>query len=157
MPTFRYKLPPKRGRDYEPLPVGRPRPQPDPELQLTGRYRGKKASDLEEVFGRALDKSPKVIWVQYQNLYGAPARNMAGAKTLDFLVYTGVLHLFQIDDEWIHKSASAKAKDRFSDAFIVQKLRTRGAKQVRRIKGNQLREGRKASQEKADKLVEETL
>lgn len=155
--TFRFSLPPRRGRDYEPPLVGRPKPQPDEELRLTGRYRGKKASDLEEVFGRALDGSSKVIWIQYQSLYGAPARNMAGAKTLDFLVYTGVLHLIQIDDEWVHKSAATKAKDRFSDAFIFQKLRARGAKQVRRIKGNRLREGRKASRRKADRLVEEIL
>ncbi len=155
--SFRYDLPPRRGREYEPPATGRPKAQADPELALTGRYRGKKASDLEEVFGRALDKNPRVIWVQFQNLYGAPARNKAGAKTLDFLVFTGVLHLIQIDDEWIHKSASTKAKDLFSDAFIFQKLATKGAKQVRRIKGNQLRVGRKANQEKADRLVEEIL
>jgi hypothetical protein len=107
------------------------------------------------MFGRALDKNKKVIWVKFQTLYGAPAKNVAGAKTLDFLIFTGVLHLIQIDDEWVHKSAATKAKDLFSDAFIFQKLAYQGATPVRRIKGNQLREGRKANQEKADRLVEE--
>ncbi len=88
-------------------------------------------------------------------MFGAPARNMAGAKTLDFLVFTGVLFPVQIDDEWIHKSAGVKARDKISDAFIFEKLKRRGSQQVIRIKGNQLREGRVASQEKADKLVEE--
>ncbi len=155
MPTFRYRLPPRKGVARERPSIRRPSPLDDLDLNLTGQVRGKKASDLEEIFARALDKSPKVVWWKRELLYGAPARNMTGAKTLDYLVYTGVLYPIQIDEEWIHKSAATKASDLFSDAFIFQKLISRGARQVRRIKGSELREGRKASQEKADKLVRE--
>ncbi len=155
MPGFRYELPPRRGRDYEPPPTGRPEPLSELGLNLTGQVRGKKASDLEEIFARALEKSPKVVWWKREQLYGAPSRNAAGAKTLDYLVYTGVLYPIQIDDEWIHKSAATKAKDAMSDAFIFQKLASQGPRPVRRIKGNELRDGRRASQEKADKLVRE--
>ncbi len=151
--TYRYKLPPRKGRRTP--AARRPKPERDPGEELTGRLRGKKASDLEEVFGRALNQSERILWWQYQNVYGAPARNMSGAKTLDFLVFTGVLHPVQIDDEWIHKSASTQANDRASDILINAKLSTRGARPVKRIKGNLLRVGRKANQEKANRLVEE--
>ena len=152
--TYRYKLPPRFGRARRPV-IGRPAPIAADEETLTGRIRGRAASDLEEVYARALRKSGKVTWWKHQILFGAPARNLSGAKTLDFLVFTGTLHPVQIDDEWIHKSASTKAKDARSDQFIFMQLRARGARLVKRIKGNKLRVGSKANQEKADRLVEE--
>ena len=152
--TYRYKLPPRFGRPRRRV-IGRPAPIIEDEDPLTGKIRGRGASDLEEIYSRALTKSEKVQWWKHNILFGAPARNVAGAKTLDFLVFTGVLHPVQIDDEWVHKSASTKAKDARSDQFIFMQLRGKGAKLVKRIKGNELRQGQKANQEKADRLVEE--
>jgi len=78
-----------------------------------------------------------------------------GSIELDFLVYTGTSYPVQIDGDWIHRSAEAKAHDLLQDARLNAILQPRGAMPVERIPGYKLQDGREASQDKADRIVEE--
>ena len=128
----------------------RPEEQKKPDEALTGYVQGQNASALEERFARSLDKHPRVQWYDFIKTYVAPP-GVAGSKELDFLVGAGLLYPFQIDGDWIHKGAAARAQDQQSDAEIDVILQG-SAQPVRRIKGHELE-----TQEMSDRLVEELV
>ena len=149
--TYKHSMPPRRRQPR----VAQAAVALSPEGPLlSGMVKGKKASDLEEVFARALDKTDSVQWWQFRNHYGAPM-GQVGSIELDFLVYTGTSYPVQIDGDWIHRSAEAKAHDLLQDARLNAILQPRGAMPVERIPGYKLQDGREASQDKADRIVEE--
>lgn len=124
------------------------RPVKEVEMEnLTGFVRGKKASDIEERFGRALDKNPRVSNYLFQVSYIA-GMNLPGEIRLDFLVFSGGTSWpIQIDGEFAHKTAAQKAEDAIKDAILDDHLKGQ-AQPVQRIDGELL-----DTQENADKLV----
>ncbi|UOF79216.1 hypothetical protein [Caudoviricetes sp.] len=117
---------------------------------LTGQVSGKSASDIEERFARALEKAS--IGFEFLPIILAPA-NVAGSVQLDFLVYFGnQLYPIQIDGDWIHSSAEAKAHDAMQDALVDQYYASynSGAQPQQRIPGYKL-----DTQDMADALVGE--
>lgn len=149
--TYKYKLPAK---PFPTLPAKKLISQTADAPELSGVLQGKKASDIEEVFGIALDNHEPVQWWSFRNVYGG-APGTFGSIELDFLIYTGALYPVQLDEDWIHHTAQDKAHDMLQDARLNEILRPRGARPVERIKGSKLRDGRVANQERADRLVQE--
>lgn len=114
---------------------------------LTGFVRGKKASDIEERFGRALDKNQRVSNYLFQVSYIA-GMNLPGEIRLDFLVFSGGTEWpIQIDGEFAHKTAAQKAEDAIKDAILDDFLKGK-AQATQRIDGELL-----DTQDNADKLV----
>ena len=150
------KLPPRVQWKKKPKPPqqalrkNRPEPLGKPDEGLTGVVQGQDASSYEERFARALDKNPRVQWYDFIKTYVAPP-GVAGSKELDFLVGAGLIYAFQIDGDWIHKGASARAQDDQSDTEINEILQG-SAEPVRRIKGHEIE-----TQEAAERLLEELL
>lgn len=151
--TYKYTLP---SRAKGKLPAKKPIPVVKEGPALSGVLKGKTASDLEEVFGIALDNNPRVQWWEFRKNYGAP-RGQVGAIELDFLVSTGTLYLFQIDGDWIHRTAEARAHDLVQDMRLNEMMKTKGARPVVRVQGSRLQDGLVASQEKANRLVEDLI
>lgn len=139
----------KRERKY--VRVQRPKPISSSETgeALTGLVNGEEASDIEERFARALDKAG--FGYEFLPVIIAPA-NMAGSIQLDFLVYAGELYPIQIDGDWIHSTAEAKAHDLLQDALTDQWYASQGqgAQPSQRILGHRL-----ATQDMADSVVRE--
>lgn len=145
-PRVRWKKasrPPQR-----PWRKNRPAKLPEPEEGLTGIVQGQDASAYEERFARSMDKNPRVQWYDFVKTYVAPP-GIAGSKELDFLIGAGLIYPIQIDGDWIHKGASARAQDEESDNQINQILQ-HSAQPVRRVRGIELE-----TQEMSDRLVEE--
>lgn len=120
-----YKYPTKK-KWRPPIVHRRPTFAKDAE-QLAGSFRGMKASDIEERFGNALQKSGRVRNVFFRVPVGAP-RGMPGWKELDFLVETYYgYRAFQTDDvEFVH--VGSRDKDRLTDMIILEELRKMGTK-----------------------------
>jgi hypothetical protein len=114
--------------------------------QLSGQFRGMKASDIEERFGTALQKSKLVINVMFRIPIGAP-RGMPGWNELDFLVetYTGY-RAFQTDDvEFVHLGTSAK--DAFTDLKILINLQKDGIiiREIEHVKSTKLTDSKQSN------------
>ena len=150
--TYKYQLPPRAGLPR--VPAKRLVSETKDELPLTGQIRGRKASDIEEVFSWALDLQDTVEWWQFRKSYGSPA-GQVGFIELDFLIYTGALHMIQLDEDWIHHTAEDKAHDMRQDALLYEMLKYKGVRPVVRIPGSKLRDGKVASLDRAKALVEE--
>ena len=139
--AFRYKV--KKKRQY--VPTRRPTIAKRVE-QLSGAFKGMKASDIEERFGNALMTHPSVVQVLFRMPVGAP-RGMPGWKELDFLVQTHYgWRAFQTDDiEFIHVGGS-KVKDALTDLVIRDALKRDGIeiREVERIKSIDLNDFKQA-------------
>lgn len=148
---FKYR-PPFRGRQpYQ--PVNRAVAEPADE-ELTGLItdasgRAQQASDIEERFARALDKNNRVRSYIFRRTFIAPM-NIAGSVEVDFLVEAGDTTPVQIDGDFAHKTAEAKAHDAVQDARLDEHLRATGeaSRPTVRVPGSDLE-----NQDEADLLV----
>lgn len=148
-PIFKFKIR-QSGHERGYIRMQRPKPVNDEEA-LTGYVEGKSASDIEERFARALDNLSTVEGYEFLPVIIAPP-NVAGSIQLDFLVYSGGLWPIQIDGDYIHKSAEAKAHDLLQDALTDDYFRSqgRGAQPSKRIPGHKLE-----TQSEADSVARE--
>lgn len=82
---------------------------------------GKRASDIEERFARALEKNERVEGYDFivHEITGA---NLPGEAQLDFVVRAGGQFAVQIDGAFAHKSAEQKANDAVQDARLSERL-----------------------------------
>ena len=126
---------------YRPFKYTRPRiqridapalPQTPAEGEgLTGFVQDKEASDLEERFSRALYayNIDFAFQVLVDTAYTLPHQE----KQVDFMVYAGQPQPWEVDGQWIHKSAEQKQYDRDRDAQIDEALRGQGYLPVARV------------------------
>lgn len=147
---FKYKVP-RRGR--RPNIVSRRPSFAKDEEQLTGQFRGMKASDIEERFGNSLQRNRRIRNVYFRVPVGAP-RGMPGWKELDFLVetYSG-WRAFQTDDvEFVH--VGSDSRDALTDVIILEALRRDGIyiSRVERIQSIRI-----TDDEQSDQTVRELI
>lgn len=155
---------PKPGKVWKPTPykfplraeerrpyvrVQRPKAKDERET-LTGLVQGKDASDIEERAARAMSALSAVRSFEFRVLYFSP-EGIGGGAELDFLVQAGLRWGVQIDGEFSHKSAEARAHDALQDARLGERLMKGGAidQPIVRVPGFEL-----ASQELADRFFE---
>lgn len=102
--------------------------------QLDGFVQGKKATDDEERFAKALDKIGSVQGYEFRMALGAP-RGMPGWRELDYLVQTpGGWRAFEIDDtSFVHRGESARNADQTRDLQRIQALERQGIHLARGI------------------------
>ena len=129
----------------KPSPSGRQRlrknraKERDPEVYLTGIVKGLTASEPEEWLALAADRSALVTGYEFRRIYNAPSRTSSGAIELDFLFFTGGAQIpAQVDEEFFHAPARARAEARAKDLMLEKILRPRGARQVSRIRATLL-------------------
>ncbi len=116
--AFHYKVPPTP----PPQPLDRAQPERNAE-QLDRVVQGKRASDIEERFARALDHNERVEGYDFivHELTGA---NLPGEAQLDFLVRSGGEQFaVQIDGEFAHHSAAQKANDAIQDVRLSEAIK----------------------------------
>lgn len=90
---------------------------------LSGQVQGKKASDIEERFARALDQGDNVDGYRFQISFFA-GMNIQGEYRLDFMVESGGMeYAINPDGEYAHKSAEQKARDQFQDERLSERLK----------------------------------
>jgi hypothetical protein len=119
---------------------------------LSGYIYGADASDIEERFARALDKDSRVTGYSFREPV-ITARNLPGQLEVDFVVQVGPeIQPYQIDGEYAHKGASKKQDDARKDAMVNAYYEQYGARLIKRIDGELLR-----NQDEADKLVRSLL
>ncbi len=116
---------------------------------LTGQVHNQVATDIEERFARSLYKQKIEFHFQVSFFAG---RNMPGEVRLDFLIVGLFLQPVQIDGEFAHKSASAKARDLLNDARVDNHLAGSGALPTIRIDGVYLQ-----TQEESDRELAKIL
>ena len=123
---YEYKLPKVAQLDAPALPQN-----PAEEEGLTGFVQDKEASDLEERFSRALYayNIDFTFQVSVDTAYTLPHQE----KQVDFMVYAGQPQPWEVDGQWIHKSAEQKQYDRDRDAQIDEALRGQGYLPVARV------------------------
>lgn len=131
MKLYRYPEP-RRPADT----TRRPAPQAveEEEAPLTGQVQGKKASNLEEMLARSLEKDDRVSWFSFRRVYGAPIRSTVGAIELDFYVNAGAEYPIQVDAEFTHKDAATRAHDSLQDMLLDRQLQGTGARPVQRLR-----------------------
>lgn len=119
--------------------------------QFTGQIQGLKASDLEERFGRALDK--RNLPYDFRLPFFAP-RGAFGEVELDFMIHDGPLSIpVQVDGEFAHASTLQKNHDSQQDAILNDYLAKQGGTlPVKRIGARFL-----GSQAEADQVVRELI
>lgn len=145
---FKYKI---RRIPRKPLAFGKITRANDDEI-LSGFIYGAEASDIEERFARALNKDTRVAGYSFREPV-ITARNLPGQLEVDFVVQVGPeIQPYQIDGEYAHKGLSKKQDDARKDAMVNAYYEQYGAKLVRRIDGELLR-----NQDEADKLVRSLL
>ena len=147
--TFKYKV---RRIPRKPLPFGTIAHENIGE-SLSGYVNGADASDLEERFSRALNKSEQVSGYLFRDPVISP-RYLPGQLEVDFVVESdGVVYPFQIDGEFAHKNMSKKLDDARKDVLVNEYLKTKyNAMPVKRIPGDDLQ-----TQDDANRLVMELL
>lgn len=103
--------------------------------QLTGQVQGKKASDLEERFVNVLNEHPGVDQIRFRTVYDAGAsRTSFGSIELDVLFRcNGQWYAVQIDEEYFHSSAEARARDRQRDDRLFEILKGYGVQHINRV------------------------
>lgn len=102
---------------------------------LVATVQGKQATNIEALFAVALDFYE--LEYEFRKTFMAPS-SQPGSIELDFLVYHGLLHPFQLDGTFAHKSAAQKSRDRDRDAVLNQRLMPMGAIPIVRIPGDKL-------------------
>jgi hypothetical protein len=118
-----YRFPTAKHAPRDPLVSRKPKVDDgNVEQPLTHLVQGEHASDLEERFSRALDK--RGIEYHFQFITGAP-KGMPGYNALDFLIYRGGWHPYQVDDTtFIHKGT--EAHDRLVEVKTMRNLTNMG-------------------------------
>lgn len=131
------------------MPFGEPNIVKNDE-SLTGWVNGKKASDIEERFARALSSNERVDGFVFIFPVVSP-QNMVGQLELDFLIQAGAFYYpVQIDGTYAHKNASKQSEDMVKDRIIWEHLKASySVMPVVRIKGIALE-----TQEEANLQVE---
>jgi len=123
------------------------------EEALTGMVHGMDASAPEERIARAADKHPSCTGYEFRRVYNRPQRNMPGAIELDFLFHIGIPHPVQVDEEYFHSGAVARAADRQRDRILYENfLRYKGSRLISRVRADFLE-----TQEQADNVFEQIV
>jgi hypothetical protein len=124
-------------------------PFPPSDEQLTGFIGTEPASDLEERYGRSLDKLGKQFQFQYE-VY--TANTLPGEqKVVDFVVSDGEIpYPEEVDAAFTHKTAEQKSYDTVRDAIVNDVLSKEGFQPVKRIDGERMN-----TQEGADQVASE--
>jgi len=110
------------------------RPAGSEEEAFTGQVQGKKASDIEERFARGLQRDSRVESFRFRMVKGALPGTF-GSVELDFYIRAGAWYPVQLDGDWIHKSASARAQDRMQDEKLWQALSYDNPQPISRVRG----------------------
>ena len=114
---------------------------PNPLMRVV---QGKRASDLEERFARALYKADLPfefqvwIWVR------------GGHKRLDFLVHHGLIYPVEVDGVIAHRTSAQQGNDIVREALLNEAFLRRGWMALRRVSWRQL-----DTQSAADRVVRE--
>ena len=120
--------------------------QADP-IPLTGSLLGKRATDIEERFGRAL-LSVKLRFrfqVRFRTADHAPGRK----KVVDFVVESkGIDHPVEIDGRIGHLTSAQQGKDAVREAMLNEVFVKRGLALLQRVSWTELE-----TQEDADRTV----
>jgi len=134
---------------------GRIAPRAEQE-QLSGMVQGKKASDIEERFARALEGNKRIEGYSFLQHYFGPTRTTPGAVEVDFMVQAGgEWYPVQIDGEYAHKTQQQRDKDAQKDQILNKYFGKFGnIKNVMRIPdATTMHAGILDAQESADQLV----
>ena len=118
---------------------------------FTGFVKGKKASDLEERYARALDSNPRVTGYRFNELINTPFQIPGQLNQIDFIVYSGpFVQPVEIDGEFSHKTQEDKAHDLIRDQQLMPYIKAiwPGAREIVRIPDTKL-----LTQDQADTLV----
>lgn len=110
---------PRRSRRLPRVPVNRPKPANDDE-ELTGFLRGLPASDLEEIFGNALDFNKKEFAFKIE----FPVSGSIDFKEVDFIVEQEFP--LEVYGEIGHDSSAEQGKDLIREIFLNETFRTQG-------------------------------
>jgi hypothetical protein len=117
---------------------------------------GKKASDIEERFARALESNKRIDGYSFLQHYFGPTRTTPGAVEVDFMVQAGgEVYPVQIDGEYAHKTQQQRDKDAQKDQILNKYFAKFGnIKAVQRIPDiTRMHAGILDDQESADMLV----
>ena len=140
-----------------PLTARKRRPEPfEFSDTLLGSVHGRRASDIEERYARALDKLVKAKAIdhyEFSVLVSTPFQLPWQENEIDFFVWQGgVLYPVEVDGAFTHKTAEQHAQDRMRDAVLNDILRRRYplGRVIERIPGRYLED-----QESADTFARE--
>jgi len=114
-----------------------------PDERLSGFVHGMEASTLEERFARALDR--RGLRFIFQHRIDTPYQIPGQENEVDFVVEEYGTHPIEVDGNWIHKSAAAKAKDKLRDAILDDILGKEGWHPIVRVPGNELEDQAQAN------------
>lgn len=103
---------------------------------FTGMVQGKKASDAEERFYNMLNEVPSVDVIRFRTTYDGMSRISFDTIELDFLFRAGgQWFAVQLDEEYFHSGAQARARDRQRDDRLLEILKTYGIWHINRVEG----------------------
>jgi len=92
------------------------------EEPLIGEVQGLQARQGEERLSRAFDKIERIREYKFRPTYVA-GRGVPGSIEVDFMVDYGPILLVFVDDlEFVHKSASARARDKFNEIILSTRM-----------------------------------
>lgn len=104
---------------------------PDAKIEedLTGIVKGKEASAYEERFSKSFNRRNLTYRFRYrvETPYQIPGQEYE----IDYVIDEWGTHPIEIDDRWVHKSATQKAKDKLRDQILSNILKE--WKPIRRI------------------------
>jgi hypothetical protein len=105
-------------------------------IPLTGFVQGRKASDIEERFARALERSGLKFLFQARVsvMESVPGQD----KLVDFMVDAGNRYPIEIDGPIAHRTAAQKGKDLIREILLNHTFLRRGIMPIRRVKWWQL-------------------
>ena len=122
-----------------------------PDEGLTGIVHGYSATDIEERMYRGLLANDVDVGnIEFQPSYIA-GRNMPGEIRPDFAVYNGLIDVLFADDEFFHKTAEQRNRDKMNDSILFKRLEGRALFPIR-VAGEDLE-----TQEIANRSMEEVL
>ena len=105
---------------------------------LSGSVMGKKASDLEERFAKALNKLKNIQGYRFDTIIDTPYQIPGQSYQVDFVVsqYSST-HFIEIDGEFTHKTAEQKSDDFARDQILGSFLNKTwpGAQPIVRVEG----------------------
>ncbi len=144
---YKYKIPPRQDEDLD-LHRLEPVSNPADPIPLNGWVHGKKASDLEERFARALNKLALEYWFQVK-VYVATSPP-GGGKRVDFAVDLGIWYPVEVDGPLGHSTAAQQGRDEVREMLLNAVFRHMCWAPLRRVKWWQLE-----TQEMTDRIVRE--
>ena len=122
------------------------RPAVKDPIPLTGKVKGKRASDLEERFARGLTAAGLEFTFQYQVKLESSLPGQE--KVIDFLVDAGWRYPVEIDGVIAHRTAVQQGRDLLREILLNHSLHKWGILPIQRVKWWQLN-----AQEMADRAV----